>query len=61
MTSFDTRNYDYKNLSSLVKAIDLFQVNRGPKNSYLVKDIREKKVKENDSLSLNSNIILSFV
>ena len=42
-TSFDTRNYGYKNLSSLVKAIDLFQLKRGPSNSYLVKDVRKKK------------------
>lgn len=42
-TSFDTRNYGYKNLSSLLKAIDLFQLKRGSGNSYLVKDIRKKK------------------
>lgn len=47
-TSFDTRNYGYKNLSSLIKAIDLFDVKRGPGNSYSVKDIRKKKVKEQD-------------
>ena len=42
-TSFDTRNYGYKNLSSLVKAIDLFKLKRGPGNSYLVKDTRKVK------------------
>ena len=42
-TSFDTRNYGYKNLSSLVKAIDLFELKRGPGNSFLVKDKRKKK------------------
>lgn len=42
-TSFDTRNYGYKNLSSLIKAIDLFELKRGPDNSYLVKDARKKK------------------
>lgn len=39
-TSFDTRNYGFKNLSSLFKAIDLFELKRGPGNSYLVRDIR---------------------
>jgi hypothetical protein len=42
-TSFDTRNYGYKNLSSLIKAIDLFELKRGSGNSYLVKDVRKKK------------------
>lgn len=42
-TSFDTRNYGYKNLSSLIKAIDLFKLKRGPGNSYLVQDVRKKK------------------
>jgi uncharacterized protein (TIGR00288 family) len=42
-TSFDTRNYGFKNLSSLIKAIDLFELKRGPGNSYLVKDKRKKK------------------
>jgi len=42
-TSFDTRNYGYKNLSSLIKAIDLFEIKRGPDNFYLVKDKRKKK------------------
>jgi uncharacterized LabA/DUF88 family protein len=41
-TSFDTRNYGYKNLSSLLKAIDLFEIKRGPGNSYLVRDKRKK-------------------
>jgi len=42
-TSFDTRNYGYKNLSSLIKAIDLFELKRGQGNSYLVRDTRKKK------------------
>lgn len=42
-TSFDTRNYGFKNLSSLIKAIDLFELKRGPGNSYLVRDTRKKK------------------
>jgi len=42
-TSFDTRNYGFKNLSSLIKAIDLFELKRGPNNSYLVRDIRKSE------------------
>lgn len=42
-TSFDTRNYGYKNLSSLIKAIDLFELKRGSGNSYMIKDVRKKK------------------
>ncbi len=42
-TSFDTRNYGYKNLSSLIKAIDLFELKRGVGNSYLIRDLRKKK------------------
>lgn len=41
-TSFDTRNYGYKNLSGLFSAIDLFTLKRGEDNSYLVKDNRKK-------------------
>ena len=41
-TSFDTRNYGFKNLSSLLKAIDLFELKRGPSNAYLVRDTRKK-------------------
>ena len=41
-TSFDTRNYGYKNLSSLLKAIDLFELKRGAGNAYLVRDVRKK-------------------
>jgi uncharacterized protein (TIGR00288 family) len=41
-TSFDTRNYGFKNLSSLFKAIDLFELKRGPGNSFLVRDSRKK-------------------
>lgn len=43
-TSFDCRNYGYKNLSSLFKAIDLFELKRGPGNSYLIRDTRKKKL-----------------
>ena len=42
-TSFDTRNYGYKNLSSLFKAIDLFELKRGSGNSYFVRDARKNK------------------
>lgn len=42
-TSFDTRNYGYKNLSSLIKAIDFFELKRGQGNRYMVKDKRKKK------------------
>lgn len=42
-TSFDSRNYGFKNLSSLFKAIDLFEIKRGPGRSYLVRDKRKKK------------------
>lgn len=42
-TSFDCRNYGFKNLSSLLKAIDLFELKRGSGNSYLVRDIRKKQ------------------
>lgn len=42
-TSFDTRNYGYKNLSSLIKAIDLFEIKRGVGNVYQVRDKRKKK------------------
>lgn len=41
-TSFDTRNYGFKNLSSLFKAIDLFELKRGPGNSFLVRNVRSK-------------------
>jgi uncharacterized protein (TIGR00288 family) len=37
-TSFDTRNYGFRNLSRLIKAIDLFELKRGPGSSYLVKE-----------------------
>jgi len=42
-TSFDSRNYGFKNLSSLFKAIDLFEIKRGPGNSFLVRDNRKSK------------------
>lgn len=41
-TSFDTRNYGFRNLSSLFKSIDLFELKRGQGNSYLVRDVRKK-------------------
>lgn len=42
-TSFDCRNYGFKNLSSLFKAIDLFELKRGQGKSYLVRDARKNK------------------
>lgn len=42
-TSFDCRNYGFKNLSGLFKAIDLFELKRDPSNSYLVRDVRKKQ------------------
>ncbi len=42
-TSFDARNYGYKNLSSLFNAIDLFELKRSEDNSYLVRAHRKKK------------------
>lgn len=41
--SFDSRNYGYKNLSSLIKAIDLFELKRAPDNSFRVRDKRKSK------------------
>tara|TARA_R110001592_G_scaffold199185_1_gene447601 strand:- start:4300 stop:5016 length:717 start_codon:yes stop_codon:yes gene_type:complete len=42
-TSFDSRNYGFKNLSSLFKAIDLFELKRDQGRSYLVRDARKSK------------------
>jgi uncharacterized LabA/DUF88 family protein len=42
--SFDCRNYGFKNLSSLFKAIDLFELKPSQGNSYLVRDARKSKV-----------------
>ncbi|MAM71775.1 MAG: hypothetical protein CMP91_11610 [Gammaproteobacteria bacterium] len=42
-TSFDCRNYGFKNLSSLFKTIDLFELKRGQGSSYLVRDARKSK------------------
>lgn len=42
-TSFDCRNYGFKNLSSLFRAIDLFELKRGQGKSYLVRDLRKSK------------------
>lgn len=41
-TSFDSRNYGYRNLSSLFKAIDVFEIERESDHSYIVR-IRPKK------------------
>jgi len=41
--SFDHRNYGFAKLSSLFKAIDLFEMKKGSGNQYLVKDKRKKK------------------
>lgn len=42
-TSFDSRNYGYRKLSTLFKAIDLFEIKRDTDNSYIVRDARKKK------------------
>ena len=42
-TSFDSRNYGFKKLSSLFKAIDLFEIKRDADKSYIVRDARKKK------------------
>ncbi len=42
-TSFDSQNYGFKKLSSLFKAIDLFEIKRDSDNSYIVRDARKKK------------------
>ena len=42
-TSFDTRNYGFRNLSSLFLAVDSFELKRGAGNSYLVRAIRKAK------------------
>ncbi len=42
-TSFDCRNYGFKNLSSLFKAIDLFEIKRNQDKSYVVRDARKYK------------------
>lgn len=42
-TSFDSRNYGFKNLSSLFDAIDLFELKRGSGNSIFVRDKRKTK------------------
>lgn len=41
-SSFDSRNYGFRNLSSLFKAIDLFELKRGPGNSFQVRDARRR-------------------
>lgn len=42
-SSFDTRNYGFRNLSSLFKALDLFELKRGPGNSYMVRKVGKTK------------------
>ena len=42
-TSFDSRNYGFKKLSDLFKAIDLFELKKAPGNQYLVRDKRKPK------------------
>ncbi|VUD41639.1 hypothetical protein TDB9533_00530 [Thalassocella blandensis] len=43
-TSFDSRNYGFKNLSSLIKEIDLFEIKRNTgSNAFLVRDSRKNK------------------
>ncbi|WP_339670373.1 NYN domain-containing protein [Dasania marina] len=42
-TSFDCRNYGFKNISSLFKAIDLFEIKRSQDKSYVVRDARKYK------------------
>ncbi len=41
--SFDSRNYGFKKLSDLFKAIDLFEVKKATGNQYLVRDKRKSK------------------
>ncbi len=43
-TSFDTRNYGFKNLSALIEAANGFQLKRGPDNNFLVKDVKKKRM-----------------
>ncbi len=45
-TSFDSRNYGFKNLSSLFKAIDLFEIKRGASNLYKVRNVKRSKKAE---------------
>ena len=42
-TSFDCRNYGFKNLSSLFRSIDLFEIKHGQGKSYLVRDTLKHK------------------
>lgn len=42
-TSFDSRNYGFKNLSSLFAAIDLFEIKRGKGTSYRVRDLKKAR------------------
>jgi hypothetical protein len=45
-TSFDCRNYGFKNLSSLFKEVDLFELKLGQGRTYMVKDARKCKKSE---------------
>ena len=46
-TSFDCRNYGFKNLSSLIKEIDLFEIKRSDNGSFVIRDSRKTK-KQNE-------------
>jgi hypothetical protein len=46
-TSFDCRNYGFRNLSSLFKEVDLFELKLGQAKAYMVRNARKcKKVQE---------------
>jgi uncharacterized protein (TIGR00288 family) len=47
-TSFDCRNYGFKNLSSLFKEVDLFELKRGQGRTYMVRDARKCKNNRSD-------------
>jgi len=45
-TSFDCRNYGFRNLSSLFKEVDLFELKLGQGRTYMVRDARKCKKTE---------------
>jgi uncharacterized protein (TIGR00288 family) len=45
-TSFDCRNYGFRNLSSLFKEVDLFELKLGQGRTYMVRDARKGKKTE---------------
>jgi uncharacterized protein (TIGR00288 family) len=47
--SFDSRNYGYAKLSSLIKAIDLFSIKRDDDGRYVVQDRRRIKPKKSST------------